>query len=324
VLARYDLGALLSAERVGQGLLSRVLRVRTEAGEFALKLYLNDTGQASGPVIAGQHRAVAALAAHGVPAVAPLPAREGRTLVLVRGRRYALFPWVPGGPAPAAYAPEQARELGTVLGRAHARLADFQPTPVRQVRESADPARTLAEIDHLLARARLHQPREDVDLLAEHHLRVRRELLRAHADARPARDEVPPEGWVHGDFHPLNVLYRDGRLVAMIDWDRLGVRPRAEEAVRAATQFFARADGVLDLARVREYARAYRTASGTPVSDVRLAVRRVWWERLNDFWMLRWRYARGDSRPSSLFPAAAAQILWWTEDYQQVLDAYTN
>ena len=72
-------------------------------------------------------------------------------------------------------------------------------------------------------------------------------------------------GWVHGDFHGLNLLYRGGRVVAVLDWDRLGVQPRAEEAVRAATLIFNDpVTGVLDLARVRRYARAYREAAAAP------------------------------------------------------------
>ncbi|MER7110332.1 MFS transporter, partial [Streptomyces sp. NPDC000229] len=32
---------------------------------------------------------------------------------------------------------------------------------------------------------------------------------------------------MHGDFHPLNLLYRGAEPAAIIDWDRLGVQPRA-------------------------------------------------------------------------------------------------
>jgi hypothetical protein len=50
----------------------------------------------------------------------------------------------------------------------------------------------------------------------------------------------------------------------------------------------------------------------------------VWWERLNDLWMLRWRYERHDDRPGPLFPAAAALVVWWTREYDRVLTAFTR
>ncbi len=123
-------------------------------------------------------------------------------------------------------------------------------------------------------------------------------------------------GWVHGDFHPLNLLYappgRSPRPVAILDWDRLGVHPRAEEAVRGAAIFFLRPGGTLDLRKVRAFARAYRGAAGASRAELAAAVHRVWWERLNDFWMLRWRYQLCDVRTDPQFPAAAALVVWWT------------
>ncbi len=100
---------------------------------------------------------------------------------------------------------------------------------------------------------------------------------------------------------PFNLLYKDDAPAAIVDWDRLGVQPRAEEAVRAAAIFFVRPDGALDLPKVRAYAHAYRRTAQAEPAELAAAVHRVWWERLNDFWMLRWHYERGDSRadPSS-------------------------
>jgi hypothetical protein len=51
-------------------------------------------------------------------------------------------------------------------------------------------------------------------------------------------------------------------------------------------------------------------------------VRRVWWERLTDFWIPQWRYHHADHRADSLFPATAALVPWWTENYDKVLDAF--
>jgi homoserine kinase type II len=60
-------------------------------------------------------------------------------------------------------------------------------------------------------------------------------LIARYTDARP-EGEVPvgPYGWTHGDFQYRNLLRRGGRVVAVLDWDRLGVRPYGEEVARTA------------------------------------------------------------------------------------------
>ncbi|MEV6532007.1 phosphotransferase [Streptomyces sp. NPDC051639] len=208
---------------------------------------------------------------------------------------------------------EGAGPTGTTGARAHEGT-----DPAR----GADPADTFALIDRLLARVRSHRPPDAFDELARHRLLERRALLEKHADRRPPQGGSV--GWVHGDFHPFNLLYRDGEPAAIVDWDRLGVHPRAEEAVRAAMIFFVRPVGALDLAKVRAYARAYRRAAGAGPAELAAAVHRVWWERLNDFWMLRWHYERGDTRADPQFPAASALAVWWTREYDAVCEAFTG
>ena len=75
---------------------------------------------------------------------------------------------------------------------------------------------------------------------------------------------------------------------------------------------------------MRSFARAYRGASAATPSDLAAAVHRVWWERLNDFWMLRWHYERADTRADGQFPAAAALAVWWTREYDTVCDAFVD
>ena len=330
VLERYALADpfdTLTVRPVSQGLLNRGLRLTGPHGGWFLKQYLDDAGHASGSAIAAQHRAIAALRELGLPTAPPLAARDGRTTVLLRGRRYALFPWIEGEHRTGrALSRGQCAALGALLGRMHGALAAVHP-PVEQpvAVPSADPEQTEHTITELLERSRRHEPQQPFDALARQRLRERRRLLDLYRHRRPGPGDAPPTGWVHGDFHPLNLLYRGADPVAVLDWDRLGLKPRTEEAVRAATLFFHHPEtGVLDLPRLRQYARAYREASGSSAAEVAAGVHRVWWERLNDFWMLRWRYQRRDRRADPLFPAAAAQTVWWCEEYEQVLDACVN
>jgi Ser/Thr protein kinase RdoA (MazF antagonist) len=336
LLNRYHgAGGPLSCEPLTQGLLNRCYRLSTTRGRFFLKHYLEDPDRPGGhsihpATIERQHRATVRLGALGLPVAAPLADAEGRTVRVIRGVPYALYPWVDGSHrAGAELTRGQSRRLGALLGLVHTALervlpAQYGPAAGRP-HCSAVPEETYALIDDLLRLARRHRPRDALDELAERRLLERRALLEHHAHRRPADATTSAAGWVHGDFHPLNLLYRGAEPAAIIDWDRLGVQPRAEEAVRAAVIFFVREpDGTLDLAKVRAYARAYRRAAGVCAEELAAAVQRVWWERLNDFWTLRWRYERHDFRADPLFPATAGLAVWWTRHYEAVLAAFTD
>lgn len=321
LLRRYGAGDPLSCEPVTEGLLNRGYRLSTTLGNFFLKHYL-DGNEA---VIARQHRATVRLDELGVPVASPVADGQGRTVAVLGGRCFGLYPWVEGRHREGAeLSADQSARLGALLGLVHTSLARVHP-PVQQplTHETADPQTTHELIDELLGLVRGQRPREEFDELAEQRLIERRGLLDRWAHRRPAEWSAPTTGWVHGDFHPLNVLYRDTEPVAIVDWDRLGMQPRAEEAVRAAAIFFLREDGELDLVKVRRYASAYRQAASVPVQEMGAAVHRVWWERLNDFWMLCWRYQRLDRRADPLFPSASALVEWWTREYAAVEEAFT-
>ncbi|MFF5334541.1 phosphotransferase [Streptomyces sp. NPDC013181] len=334
MLRRYPhAGEPLTCTPLSQGLLNHGYRVSTTRGSYFLKHHSDDATRGRATIVR-QHRATRRLQSLGVPVAPPVEARDGETVTEIAGHRYALHPWVDGlhrGGAQLTLA--QSTRLGTLLGAVHTGLAqvmdgerDTETVPGGSPAGYASPeaADTYALIGDLLAAARGRGTRDSFDELAEHRLRERRTLLERYADRRPPEPAPPATGWVHGDFHPLNVLYRDAEPVAILDWDRLAVQPRAEEAVRAAAIFFVRPAGELDLAKVRAYARAYRRAAGAGAAELAAAVHRVWWERLNDFWILRWRYCLNDRRADPQFPAVSALAVWWTREYDAVREAFTE
>jgi Ser/Thr protein kinase RdoA (MazF antagonist) len=332
LLRQYAAGSALACEPVDQGLLNRGYRLCTTRGRYFLKHHF-DPETADPAAIARQHRATQRLADLGVPVAPPLTGRDGRTVAVVGGHAYALHPWIEGRHRHGGQlSTAQCGRLGALLGVVHASLESVMPTHARaraeranggsHAADSSDPADTCTLIDDLLARVSRHRPADSFDELARHRLLERRALLERHADRRPPRGGSV--GWVHGDFHPFNLLYQGDAPAAIVDWDRLGMQPRAEEAVRAAAIFFVLPAGALDLSKVRAYARAYRRTAGATPSELAAAVHRVWWERLNDFWMLRWHYERGDTRADSQFPAASALAVWWTREYDAVCDAFAD
>jgi Ser/Thr protein kinase RdoA (MazF antagonist) len=81
---------------------------------------------------------------------------------------------------------------------------------------------------------------------------------------------------VHGDWHPGNLLYRDGAIVAVLDFDSARLEPRLSDVANAALQFSMQMqrpedpaswpDG-FDARRIRSLLRGYdqaRAAAVTP------------------------------------------------------------
>ncbi|MFC5186883.1 phosphotransferase [Actinomadura harenae] len=140
--------------------------------------------------------AVAAHAAATVPeAVAPLRTRGGATVVRVDGRPVSVWPFVEGE-WPGIGEESMRREGARLLARLHRGLADFRP-----------PARPVAGF---LEGGLDGEPPQDVPDLADPQLD--RWLLEFHR-RRSLRHPL------HGDYYVGNTLARDGRLVAVLDWD---------------------------------------------------------------------------------------------------------
>ncbi|HEY3870000.1 MAG TPA: phosphotransferase [Actinocrinis sp.] len=322
LLLDYGIDAAPDYRPVDEGLLNRSFRVRAGQETYFLKQYLDQGSK----TIRAQHAATRALARAGLPALPPLADRDGRTLLIRGGRHYALFPWVLGEHLPGpTLTTAQCTDLGALLARMHEALCRILGPVGQPLFQPADTAaQAEATAMRLLRRLRSRARRDGIDDLAEFRLEERISLLRQLAGRRPPDDAVLTAGHVHGDFHGLNVLYSSaGAVRAVVDWDRLSVGPCLEELVRSALIIFVDpVDGTLELDRVRAYVRGYVSVRPRFAEELPLAVHRLWWERLTDFWMLIWRYERDDPRPDRLFPSAAALVLWWTHHYEKVLESF--
>ncbi|WP_433890378.1 phosphotransferase [Streptomyces sp. CA-111067] len=320
----FGLGEVHDVRYLAEGLMNRNWRVRTARGEFALKLIVDV------PVVKARRSlgVLQPLAAAGLPVCAPCLTAAGDALAEIDGRSYCLLPWAAGVHRPGTTLDlNEAARLGVLLGEVHRSLAipEAALPPAAEVPRAkvTAPESALAEADRFQEIiARLDEP-SPFDLAAATALRRRKELIAEWAGRRPAV-EVPrgPVGWTHGDFQHLNLLWRGPVISAVLDWDRLGVRPYAEEAVRSAQVQFGTEDGRLDLGRVAAFVSGYRSV--VPVSDADLAdaAERLWWKRMSDFWQLQWHYDKDDHGPDRLWVSGERLLEWWTGSRDVVRDAF--
>ncbi|MCP9489247.1 MAG: phosphotransferase [Solirubrobacteraceae bacterium MAG38_C4-C5] len=180
---------LHDASPIEQGDEALVWRVETDQG--ARIVHIGPAWRSS-EELAWTHRVIRHAAAGAPQAIPPLPAPDGATFFRHDGRPVTLFEFIDGDPldtGDAALVDHSARVLACI----HSSLADWPGGP----RPPGGPDGP-----------DVWDPADDPCELVDH------ELDRWWAAASSAlRTAV-----VHGDYYPRNLLCREGRLVAVVDW----------------------------------------------------------------------------------------------------------
>ena len=309
------------------GLMNRNWRIETDRGIFALKQIIDV------PLVVARRNlnVLAKLVENGVPACAPAQTVSGDPVAEIDGSGYCLFPWLEGSqPRGSELSVDQAADLGAVLGRIHQSLnrgddVDLPGKPATLRARVTEPTSAVAEADRFLTHIARMDSAEPFDLAVVEFLEHRKILLDKYDAWRPT-DDVPlgPFGWTHGDFQHLNVIWRGGRVVGVIDWDRIRVRSFCEEVARSATLLFGGENGDLDLGRVSAFVAGYRTVVSLGEEDLTDAVDRLWWKRMCDYWQLEFHYDRGDHSCDHLFLSASRFLDWWIEHLDEVRYAFVS
>ncbi|WP_433469021.1 phosphotransferase enzyme family protein [Spirillospora sp. CA-128828] len=319
LLRRWEIGAPDAAAPLDAAPGRRCWRVDAGGGAFFLREYASPDRRQ----VLFRHGVTAALDAAGLPVLAPVPARGGRTLVTAAGRGYVLYPWVGGrGRGGLELTFVQCEALGELLGRLHAALDELTP-PVQQSMLVPTPraADAAAAVEEMLTDVPGDEVGTDFDALTGRRLRERRDLLTEFAGHQPPDIEVSTVGHLHGSFHAGHLRYGgSGNVTAVLGWDGLTTGPVAGEVVRAAARLFACEDERgLDLDRVQAFVRGHRSAFPLDAGQIQSAVHREWWERLCDVAPLRHRYL-GEDGTGRRGPASL--VNWWSAQLERTLDAF--
>src|SRR6266568_3118355 len=324
VAEAFGLGRVNTVAYLTTGLMNRNWCITTASGTFALKQIVDV------PIAVARRnlRIAGALAQVGLPACAPVFTIDRDPVFELGEHGYCVLPWHDGdhmqGPDLTV---SQAHHLGAMVGNIHDRLNSLAPSiglspaTSRCARPVTPPHVAIEDTHRYRGAARAAGGPFDhavIDLLDR-----RVALIQTYAADRPTtEDAVGPCGWTHGDLQYRNIIWRYGQIGAVIDWDRIRIRPFAEEIVRTATIQFATPDG-LDLHRVTAFVTGYRTA--VPIDNAALAdgVHRLWWTRVSNFWHLVYHYDRDDHGCDDLLLSGEALLHWWTAHRSDVCDAFT-
>jgi homoserine kinase type II len=208
IVDAFELGTLISSRSIAAGTINSNFEIETARGRWFLRV---NEGKSEVDV-AWEARLVGELAAGGVVTPAPIAARDGRPyapLASARGKWVSVFPWR-GGTHLAArdVTPDRVSELGAALASLHAVGLEL---PASWRRGS------IYDQDHLAGRYKRFEDAMDPELARA--IDVIAEELSFASRAHHLRSRATT-GIIHGDLFRDNVLWQDGRLVAILDFEQ--------------------------------------------------------------------------------------------------------
>jgi len=229
VLSNYDVGVIESVVEFPRG--SRKapkLLVAAEHGKYLLKRRAR--GRDDAFKVAFCHQIQLFLMAKHFP----LPhlmgtKKDNNSLLQWRGGIYELFEYIPGQGYTQSL--ESTGDSGRVLALYHKLLENFQspyqaPTGSYHMAPAVESG--LRQIPKTLSGN--HKMPDVCDY-----------LLKSYNHAASTVDALGFDSWpkqvIHGDWHPGNMLFRDNRVVAVIDYDSARTLPRVLDIANGALQF---------------------------------------------------------------------------------------
>lgn len=200
ILSHYELGEFQASEPIAAGSVQTNYFLRTESGRCVFRLYENRSMES----VLFEAHLLQCLSGRGYPCPAPLPDRAGKLAGTFREKPFVLFEFIDGQPVQRP-THEQERQLIRQVAGLQNLTRGLRPS-YTDYRWNYSPAlcrrlarRAAAESGTAGARAKL-----------------------AWLEASLAALDLPrslPKGVCHCDFHFSNVLFKDGQLRALIDFD---------------------------------------------------------------------------------------------------------
>lgn len=236
VLSHYDLGVVESAREFARG--SRrapKLILQTQRGRFLLKR--RAAGRDDPFKVAFSHALQSHLRQKRFPVPSLVGTRdENNSLLQSLGRIYEMFEYVDGERFDGSL--EQTSQAGTALARYHNAVRDFHTEwspPAGSFHDAQSVRNGLNAIPTITA------SHDSVVGREAQMLQTTQELYERYEETADAVRRLGFANWpitiIHGDWHPGNMLFREGKLVCVIDFDAARHQPTVVDAAYGTLQF---------------------------------------------------------------------------------------
>lgn len=235
VLSHYDIGVIESLKSFPRGSRrSPKIKIRSRRGEYLLKR--RAAGHDDPYRVAFAHDLQLHLARLSYPVPGLVGTRdENNSMLQFNGRTYEMFNYVQG--TRYNHKPGSAAVVGQMLGHFHRLMREFETRydpPVGGFHATPELDAKIALLGPAMTRVEPNMQVKDLEPTIDF-LRV------AYYDAARRVTEAGFESWprviVHGDWHPGNLLFHEGEIAAVLDFDSARIEPRVVDVANACLQF---------------------------------------------------------------------------------------
>lgn len=275
-LSHYDLGIISSIEEFARG--SRrapKVVIDCQRGRFLFKRRAK--GKDDLAKVAFTHQIQLTLAGQNFPLPHLLGTRnENDSMLVWESNIYEMFEYITGtgydGSLDATF------QSGRILGLYHKLLVDFS-SDYRPPTGSYHNAPAIEQAIQNTVSSLPMDSRPSAEVLTET-VEYLKESYRSCADEV---NELGLGSWqaqiVHGDWHPGNMLFREGNIVAVIDYDAARLQQRVIDLANGALQFSilggaddpAKWPAYLDRTRFKRFLRGYDSVNVVSVAELKAA-----------------------------------------------------
>lgn len=303
LVRRFGWQQAAEPEYVDHSVLNANYRVETSAGRRFVRGYRATRTRER---IELDHAVTRWAGERGIPVAPPFADAAGQTVFRIGGTHWAVFPWVEGRSLlRGTMTPAEAGVLGTMNGRLHRILAGWPVGDLHRNSElSWDTEKSIADLSRVDDLIRYYPAISEAQLQVQGWVRDQMALLEGGAARPPSDFDGIPLQPCHGDPHERNLMVDDeGRVVAVVDWERFCLNPPAFEVLRTLT--FAH---LLEDPLRSAFLAGYRAESRLDPETIGPCVEWWWQCQLNNTWAYRDRFVRGNRAVEQFFADGAANL----------------
>ncbi|MBC24339.1 MAG: hypothetical protein CMJ32_10545 [Phycisphaerae bacterium] len=272
VLRQYDIGGIGSITEFKRGSRkSPKLLIRTERGSLLLKQRAR--GRFDEERIRMSHEFQFHLGDNGFPVAPLVRTMDGRSWVHENELVFELFRFIDGGRCDKS--PAQTEIAGEILGRLHSLSVTSPISSDSQHSSFHDSGMLEPAIGRLASSILKVEPGTDPTRIES----VALDMMSLYRESVAHVSELGFDSWdrsvIHGDWHPGNLIFIDGKVIAVIDFDTIREEPLVIDLANGALQFSSSSirgasplswPVSIDLERMAAFIRGYRE-SGSPLQD---------------------------------------------------------
>lgn len=236
--AHFGLGPAQSVWRFHRGSeKSPKLVVKTARGLFLIKR--RTLTPKALQRLAVTHEIQLKLASQSYPVAALVGTSDGgQSILKYQDHVYEVSHFLTGDPFDQS--PRPCRDSGKLLARFHDEIADMDPRPLEVFGPTFHRApHTSPDVVRVLSK-RMCETQSNLSQQQAQDLAVKVVTMYDRASQTVDREYGYPD-WprviVHGDWHPGNMIYRNGRAMAVVDFDDARIGPRAIDVAYGALHF---------------------------------------------------------------------------------------